>query len=73
MEKFTEINTFLHLRSDVGFKGTVVNRALLSLHGFSLKITITAPFRNSLFDNSIENSFFVFTWHVLESWRLNPP
>ena len=26
-----------------GFKGTVVNRALLSLHGGSLEITLTVP------------------------------
>ncbi len=26
---------------DQGFKGTIINRALLSLHGWSLKITLT--------------------------------
>jgi len=32
------------------FKGTVVNRALLSLHGGSLKNTLTIPLRNTLFE-----------------------
>ena len=34
---------FLHFCSDKGFKGTVVNRALLSLHEGSLEITLTVP------------------------------
>ena len=53
MEKFTEINTFqdnkndanFNIFSDKGFKGTVVNRALLYLYGGSLRITLTVPLR----------------------------
>ena len=33
----------IHTWSDKVFKGTVVNRALPSLHGGSLKIIITVP------------------------------
>ena len=32
-----------HFLSDLSFKGTVVNRALLSFHGGSLEITLTVP------------------------------
>ena len=49
MQKLTEIKTprlrrFLpRFLTDKGFKGTVVNRALQSLHGGSLGITFTVP------------------------------
>ena len=51
MKKLKEINTFLVSKPTVitkilireGFNGTVVNRALLSLYGGSLKITLTVP------------------------------
>ena len=33
----------IHTWSDKAFKGTVVNRELLSLHGGSLEITLTVP------------------------------
>ena len=37
-------NTF-HIRSDTGLDGTVVNRALSSLHGKSLVIKLTSPLK----------------------------
>ena len=45
MEKLTEINTYRVRKttvslSDKGFKGTVVNRALPSLHGGLLEIRL---------------------------------
>jgi len=40
MEKLSELIFFL---SEQGFKGTVVNRALQSLHDGLLKITLTVP------------------------------
>ena len=51
MEKITEINTYWVRKTMIsstflirlGFKGTVVNRALPFLHGRSLKITLTVP------------------------------
>ena len=53
MEKLTEINTFqvrkttvysyFFIRLRLRYKGTVVNRALPSLHGGSLEITLTVP------------------------------
>ena len=50
-EPFREINTFRvkkTTRFDYGFEGTVVNRALLSLRGGSLVITLTVPIRKLL-------------------------
>ena len=44
-EKFTEINTF---QVGKAFKGTVVNRALSSLRGGSLEITLTVPLNSVL-------------------------
>ena len=49
MEKFTEKSTFKSEKrsylpqclTDKGFKGTVVNRSLIPLHGRSLEITLT--------------------------------
>ena len=41
MFKNKDLSTQLTVK---GFKGTVVNRALLSLHGESLEITLTVPF-----------------------------
>ena len=46
--ELTELNSFKrryfpHYRTDKYFKGTVVNRALPSLHERSLKITLTVP------------------------------
>ena len=44
MEKLTEIRQKNDgIFSDKGFKGTVVNRALPSLHKGSLEITLTVP------------------------------
>ena len=43
-EKFDNDSTIkTTLLSDEGFKGTVANRAVLSLHGGPLKITLTVP------------------------------
>ena len=36
----SEINTFRHFRFDIGFKGTIENRALLYLHGGSFEISV---------------------------------
>ena len=52
MKKLKEINTFLVSKPTVilireGFNCTVVNRALLSLYGGSLKITLTVPLRDA--------------------------
>ena len=51
MKKLTEITIFLEKRSylprflsDLGFKDTVINQELSSLHGGSLKITLTVRF-----------------------------
>jgi len=47
MEKLTEIITLSH-KYDVILTfqlGTIVNRALPSLHGMSFKITLTVPLR----------------------------
>ena len=49
---------------DQGFKGTIINRALLSLHGWSLKITLTdytVLLLNKIILNSPEPLKVVFT------------
>ena len=43
MEKLTEMNTFRVIKNDVFFKDTIVNPTLSTLHGGSLKITLTVP------------------------------
>ena len=45
--QFSKLYTLIHIHtwSDKAFKGTVVNRALPSLSGVSLEITLTIPLR----------------------------
>ena len=40
----------VHTGLDIAFNGTVVNRALSSLHGESLKIALTVPFKSMDYD-----------------------
>ena len=44
ISKLSEINTYKTRKTKKGFMSTVVNRAFSSLHGGSLKITLTVPF-----------------------------
>ena len=58
---------FRHYWSYKGFKGTVVNRALLSLHGRSLEITFVYT------NNNKEKQYIllIFIKIVKDHWRLN--
>ena len=54
MEKLTKNeDIFLKKLSDNGFKGTVANRALPSLHGRSLEITLTVPLMQITFERNV--------------------
>ena len=63
----------IHTWSDKGIKGTVVNRAMPSMHRGSLEITLTVPLKikvNLVYKNSHCTYIFLVSFSRLNTWYL---